>query len=137
MYKSLILHVTLRLSGPSAPDKSDTSAHLFVHADHVVDFFHVLLVLVGVGHVLADVEQVPEPTESEIPTERAPPEYALQVSAQVEMVQAAHSADQPQQIRERFALVAVAAVIALVVVAAPIAAAAAVPSEDTFAHNSR
>jgi len=53
------------------------------------------------------------------------------------MVQAAHSADQPQQIRERFALVAVAAVIALVDVAAPIADAAAVPSEDTFAHNSR
>jgi len=56
------------------------------------------------------------------------------------MVQAAHAADQPQQIRERFALVAVSAVIALVVVvdAAPIAAAAAaVLSEDTFAHNSR
>jgi len=54
------------------------------------------------------------------------------------MVQAAHSADQPQQIRERFALVAVAAVIALVAAAAPIAAAAAaVLSKDTFAHNSR
>lgn len=54
------------------------------------------------------------------------------------MVQATHAADQPQQIRKRFALVAVAAVIAVAVavVADPIAA-TAILSEDTFAHYSR
>jgi len=101
--------------------------------NHVVDFFHVFLVLVGVGHVLADVEQIPEPTEAEISTERAPPKHALQVSAQVEMVQAAHASDQPQQIRERFTLVTVVALTAAVT---PIADADSL-SGDTFAHNSR
>jgi len=102
-----------------------------VYANHVVDFFHVFLVLVGVGHVLADVEQIPEPTKSEISAERAPPKHALQVSAQVEMVQTAHAADQPQQIRKRFTLVTV---IGLTAAVTPIVAADA---GDTFAHNSR
>jgi len=50
------------------------------------------------------------------------------------MMQAAHATYQPQQIRKYFALVVIAAVLALVVSAAPIVA---VLSEDTFAHNSR
>jgi len=56
------------------------------------------------------------------------------------MVQAAHAADQPQQIRERFALVAAAAAVAVVAVAVPIiaiAAADAILSEHAFAHDSR
>jgi len=48
------------------------------------------------------------------------------------MVQSAHAADQPQQIRKRFTLVAVIAALRDVT---PIAAAAL--SGDTFAHNSR
>lgn len=103
-----------------------------MYSHHVLDFFHVFLVFVSVGHVFADIEQVPEPTKSEIPTERAPPKHALQVSTQVEMVQSAHAADQPQQIRKRFTLVAVIAALRDVT---PIAAAAL--SGDTFAHNSR
>lgn len=78
-----------------------------MRSNHVVDLFHVLFVPVGVGHVLADIERVPEPTEPEITAERAPPQHALQVPAQVEMVQAAHAAHQPQQIRKRLALVVV------------------------------
>lgn len=101
-----------------------TSAHLFVYSNHVVDLSHVLLVLVGVGHVLADVENVPEPTEPEISAERAPPQHALEVSAQVEMVQAAHAAHQPQQICERLALVAACAVFANAAAAAHVTAVA-------------
>lgn len=82
--------------------------HPLVHPDHVVNLPHVRLVLVGVGHVLADVEHVTQPTEPEVSAERAPPQHALQVAAQVEMVQSAHAAHQPQQVRERLALVCVA-----------------------------
>lgn len=98
----------------TAHDTSIIFTHLFVYPDHVVDFFHVLFVLVGVGHVLADVEHVPEPAEPEVSAERAPPQHALQVPAQVEMVQAADAAYQPQQIRERLALVVIAVVAAVV-----------------------
>lgn len=95
-----------------------------MYPDHKVDFSHVFFVFVSVGHVLADVKRVPQPTEPKVSAERAPPQHALQVPAQIEMVKAAHAAHQPQQVRERLAFVAALGA------AAAAAAATAVASVD-------
>jgi len=53
------------------------------------------------------------------------------------MVQAAHAADQPQQVRERFALVSGAVAVAAAVPNIAAATTAAALSEHTFAHDCR
>lgn len=51
---------------------------------------------IGISHIRWDVEYVPQPAAADVATQGAPPEESLRVSAQVEVVQAENTADQPQ-----------------------------------------